>query len=133
MNISPWEIYWVLQLDSISAALLFLSVSGIVISIALTIWNGLSRYDANEYPTLCNREEREAAWAVRGAIRRVILAVSLPLFAINAFIPSSKTMAAMIIVPAIANNDTIQREAGDLYALAKAALRDAVKPDSKKK
>lgn len=131
MNISAWEIYWVLQLDSISAALSFLSAGGIMIAVALTIWNGLSRLDTSEFPLLCNEDERKAAWASRAAIRRTLLAISLPLFAINAFVPSSKTMAAVIVVPAIANNDAIKREAGELYQLAKEALREVVKPDAK--
>lgn len=36
-----------------------------------------------------------------------------------------KTAAAMLVLPAIVNNPTAQREAGEVYQLAKKALRNA--------
>lgn len=107
--ISPWDIYWVMQLDSIGAASVLLSI----FAVPSAIFTALAA------------KEGELPWSVP-----VILApfAALLLFA-AIFLPSSKTAAAMLVIPAIANNETIQREAGDLYQLAKDGLRELVKPD----
>jgi len=49
------------------------------------------------------------------------------------FLPSSKTAAAMIVIPAIANNERFQAEASDLYDLAKKGLEKVVAGDPPKK
>jgi hypothetical protein len=128
--ITAWDIYWVMQLDSIGAALSFLSAGGLMLAVALTVWNGISRFDTNEFPSLCDVDARKAAWAVRANLRKTVLLVAVPLFVVNAFIPSTKTAATMIVLPAVANNETVQREAGELYGIAKDALRELAKPDA---
>lgn len=74
--------------------------------------------------------KREAA---RGAayhrLAPRIAVVAGVLLTVNAFLPSTKTAAAMIVIPAVANNEAIQREAGELYGIAKDALRELAKPD----
>lgn len=129
--ITAWQVYWVMQLDSIGAALSFLSAGGLMLAAALTIWNGISRLDTNQFPSLCDVDARKAAWAVRANLRKTVLLVAVPLFVVNAFIPSTKTAAAMIVLPAlsdIASSETVQHEAGELYGIAKDALRELAKP-----
>ena len=46
-------------------------------------------------------------------------------------IPSSKTVAAMYVIPALANNEALKIESKELYELAKGALKDMVKEDAK--
>ena len=131
--VSAWDVYWVMQLDSISCGLSILSIGGLLVAAALTIANAASRYDTDMFPSLCDREERKASWAVRAKARKRVLAVALTLFVINSFVPSTKTAAAMVVLPAIANNQTLQREAGELYGIAKQALKEAVSDASGEK
>lgn len=74
----------------------------------------------------------------RQEFRRLILKKAKPVAALTVLLatvatllPSSKTAAAMVIVPAIANNETIRKESGELYDLAKQALRDSVTDKAK--
>jgi len=43
--------------------------------------------------------------------------------------PSSKTMAMMKVIPAIANNEDVQGECKELYGLAKQGLKELVTDD----
>lgn len=111
--ISPWEIYWVMQLDTIGVASVFLTIlclpSAVVTAIAAS--------------------EGDLPWYVP-----ITLAHFAAFFLVCAvFLPSSKTAAAMLVIPAIANNEAIQKEAGDLYRIAKDGLRELVKPDHAEK
>lgn len=110
--ISPWEIYWVLQLDTIGTAASIASFIGLV---ALPFVWGFAVIEIRE------------RWAhiVAGAVSL------LWLVAIGAavFLPSTKTAAAMLVIPAIANNERVQKEAGELYGLAKDALKRAGAPE----
>jgi len=127
--ITPFEVYLVMQLDSVSCALGVLGVGGLVFAAILTLFNGLSQHNANSFPSLCNMDERKAAWAQRAATRKKVLLFAIPVFLINSLIPSSKTAAAMIILPALTSKEVTEplaAEGKELYALAKQALRDAV-------
>lgn len=130
--ISPWQIYWVMQLDSISSGLTFITCLGLAVAGGSILWNTLSKNDASEFPSLCNVEERKIQWQSRDKWRNRILAFILPLFFINMLIPSSKTAAAMIVIPAIANNERFQSEASELYDLAKIGLKRLVAEEPKK-
>lgn len=106
--ISPWTIYWVMQLDSIGVAVGHMSFVGAFILLLAWVYlvaeaDSLAGYIAASAATL--------VWLV-------VLAAAI-------FLPSTKTAAAMFVIPAVANNQTIQREAGELYDLAKQALRSA--------
>ena len=61
-------------------------------------------------------------WAKRAAYASVIGAV------LSSFIPTTKVAASMVIIPAVANNPNVQREAGDLYQIAKEGLRNLAEP-----
>lgn len=127
--ITAWDVYWVMQLDSIRGSLWFLGYAGIATVVGLTLWNGISRFDTAEFPSLCNAEERKAAWKVRGDIRQKALLACIPAVLLASFLPSSKTAAAMIILPALTSEEVtkpLAKEAGDLYRLAKRALEEAV-------
>lgn len=131
--ISPWAIYWVLQLDSISGATGVLCLAVAVASVISLVAGALSHtadpeewYSENYKVAAANTKARAPIfirWGKRLAIAGAIL------FTAHAFIPSTKAMAAIIVIPAIANSDRLQREAGDLYDLAKQALRQAVADD----
>lgn len=114
-TISAWDIYWVMQLDTIGVAAGLISFLGLIF---LPFAIGFSFFEVKR------------AWAYfscagLGLFWMVAVAAAI-------FLPSSKTAAAMLVIPAIANNETIEREAGDLYQIAKDGLRELVKPDAPK-
>lgn len=113
-TISPWTIYWVLQLDNIGNA------SEMVAFLGLFALPFLWGFVLSELKSL-------AAFVFAVGVTVVWLAVATAAI----FLPSTKTAAAMFVIPAIANNETIQREAGDLYGLAKQALVRAGAPEPK--
>jgi hypothetical protein len=121
--ITPWEIYWVLQLDSIGAAITIAATLGVVIS-AIVIGISATITDRGCYPD----KDQDAQWGHVIRTWLTILLVSGVLFVVDAFIPSTRTMAAVIVAPKIINSPTVQHEAGDLYKLAKQALENAVAP-----
>lgn len=114
--ISPWEIYLVMQLDTIGGAAVLVSTFGVVG--LLFMWTWIAEYSDG------------IAARVVGAAFTAAWALSV---AVAVFIPSSKTAAAMIVIPAIANNEKFQDEAGDLYRLAKQGLEKLVASEPEKK
>lgn len=124
--LTAWDVYWVMQLDSISSGIGTIAGVGILLAAVLSVWNGVSNFDTAQFPSLCDKDARRAACGARAKTRNRIAATALPLYLLAAFIPSTKTAAAMVVVPAIVNNQTLQNEAGELYDLAKRALSEAV-------
>jgi len=119
--ISAWDIYWVMQLDSINDTLglfaFFAIVGGLLASVARVV----AKADADTDPSAAAfvRATRVAPW---------VLSAGLLAWAISTALPSTKTAAAMVVIPAVANNQAIQHEAADLYGIAKDALRELAKP-----
>lgn len=113
---NAWTIYWVMQLDSINSGVALLTFFGCL---------------ACPFLWLYVLEETEGLGArVLATFASFFAAV---LVALAILLPSSKTAAAMVILPAIANNEQVQKEAGDLYALAKQAQTNLAKPEGKPK
>ncbi|NGM56522.1 hypothetical protein G5C63_19645 [Stenotrophomonas pavanii] len=114
--ISAWEIYWVMQLDTIRFASGLASIAGLA-ALVFLVPVAVDAYDDGK------------------AMKRVLLVSPMLLIPIAAatFLPSSKTAAAMIVIPAIANNERFQAEAGDLYQLAKQGLQKLVADEQDKK
>jgi hypothetical protein len=114
--ISPWEIYWVMQLDTINNLAGFASFIGLF---GMPFMWGFILSETDSVAVRVAGSGVTAAW---------VLALALV-----AFLPSSKTAAAMIVIPAIANNERFQSEASDLYQLAKQGLQKLVADDQEKK
>ena len=103
--VSSFKVYLVMQLDDIRIGL---AIFGVVFSIGGAIaYNGQVGFFA---PALA--------------------ALGVLLWGISTFLPSSKTAAAMIVIPAITQDEvveTVSGEAKELYALTKDALRELAK------
>ena len=52
-----------------------------------------------------------------------IVALSL---SVNALVPSSKTVAMMVVIPAIAQSKVVQKDLPDIYDIAVTALKGAL-------
>jgi hypothetical protein len=136
--VSAWDVYWVMQLDSISAGagfLAFLSGAGMAI---LWAWGGFLKSDACDYG--------EESWRYKKGVQLgkalhkwalALTAVHALAFATAVLLPSSKTAAAMLVVPALTSDQVIEpatAEARELYGLAKQALTNLAekKPEAEK-
>ena len=123
---NAWTIYWILQLDSIGEGLAILILIGACLVGITAIFGTMQR-------SRCYRED-DPDIASGKALQALAAKWAKPLaalFVLMLFIPSTKTVAAMVVLPAIANNETIRKESGELYDLAKQALRDAVTDKAK--
>lgn len=125
--ITAWDIYWVMQLDSISCTITFFTIAA---TIAAACFYGIGALvtDRGCYPSTKQDESWERT---KNRARWMVVAAFAFGFA-GAFIPSTKTAAMMLVIPAVANNEAIQKEAGDLYGIAKDALRELAKPKPEK-
>lgn len=110
--ISAWNIYWVMQLDCISSTVQWFAWMSIIAAAGL----GIAHFMA----------DGDYEWLGKRAKQALVFSAAMAF--ISAFIPSTKTAAAMVILPAVANNQAIQHEAADLYGIAKDALRELAKP-----
>jgi len=113
--ITAWNIYWVMQLDSINRSIIVLMVVAGAASLISAMIGSIE-----DVPAAVSFSKKAAA-AFVGCIL------------LGALTPSTKTAAAMIVLPAVANNQAIQREASDLYGIAKDALREIAKPKEDRK
>lgn len=121
---NAWQIYWILQLDSIGHLLDFAAIVLIITVAMFAVVGGIMK---------CDERSKETSNYIGGMTLHRQLRWAVPLLIVfglaNTFVPSTKTMAAMIVLPAIVNNTKLQHEAGELYNLAKQALVHAVHKD----
>ena len=119
--ITSWSIYWLTRLDAASDLFTFLCLVFGLSSIALGIGC-----------VVCAVErEEESLKKVQPYFKRALIGVFLTVSAAT-FFPSTKEMAAIIVLPAIANNTDVQEIGAGITDLAKEWLRD-LKEDGKEK
>lgn len=116
-------LYWIFRLDSLRSGFWAITLLGTIFVICATFlrsefaeWNSKS---LEEYHALCKKI----------IFNRNIVAVITVISALALiFLPSTKEMAAIKIIPAICNNKFIQenftKECKDLYILTKLALKE---------
>lgn len=123
--ITPFEVYLVMQLNAFSGFFHF--VGALVLALIAVIAFNASM-NRGEYARQYDKEAfAEAGLKLKKMPKYAI--IPLVFFFIGTAIPSSKTAAAMIILPALTSKEVIDplaKEGKELYALAKQALRDAV-------
>ena len=130
MTISPFEIYLITLVDkicNISEVGIFL---GFIASGAFLIFWMIGK--AESYKTEEDEKTiRRLARCLKYAVTCLICCVLL-----NTFVPNSKTIAAMYLIPAIVNNEHIQNSTSNalkmLEGLTKEWLEDFIKKESKK-
>lgn len=131
MALTPFQVYLVMQLDSISTLAFILGVLSAIVFTIFFICYVLDNAASKYHPELSDSKAEAARAEMSLGIAKkagVLAALSLTL---GTFLPSTKTAAAMIVLPAIVNSQTVQTEAGELYGLAKEGLRNLVKSNTK--
>lgn len=109
MTISPFEVYLVLQMDDINVGLGIALLTSIVCAVVYTIFI-VHEYDGD-----------------MKVYKLPFIAPAL-LLAMFSLTPSTKTLAAMFIVPPLVNEGlpVVTEEARELYGLARRALEEAI-------
>lgn len=113
--ISAWDVYWVMQLDSIKEFLIILSVIAIMATCVGTVIGSVLRSEGDTDGVLIHRY-----------VFKVVAPLALIFGVLQSLTPSSKTAAAMLILPALTSDTVVEAvapEARELYDLAKDALR----------
>ena len=115
MNITPWMMYWLTRLDEICCVCLITAIcSGIVALLALMNACGFPDHDLGWYP------EKSVFFYRMGVVFSVAMIVGV-------LTPSTKEMAAILIIPKIVNNDKVAQLPSKIVDLATDWL-DALKP-----
>ncbi len=113
MNISPWELYFLLKLDAIRTSMGWFSflffVVAVVTFIVIWIWRC-----SNDYKMGNGDHKKSLRKWIRRATVAVLLGVGLS-FA-QTIIPSTKEMLTISVVPKVVNSEFVQK---DLPAEAK--------------
>lgn len=120
---SAWTVYWLFKLDDVQCVAL---IASIILGIALIV---VSCGYVMEWE---DRDDRKR----NIKIVRPVFYSFLTFLTICTFIPNTKTMAAIIVLPKIAsaqNLDMVSKDAGDIYKLAMVRLKDALGETEKSK
>jgi len=114
MQLNPLVIYLWGIADSISTACFTLSIlSGLAFAFMVAVSILLHLNNDDEAPKM----RLYTQYAAKVFIALTIGAV---------FTPSSKTIAIMVVAPAIVNSEPIQKDIPELYQLAKEAMKEAL-------
>ena len=136
--ITPSTIYWLTRLDSIHHSLdciigllIFVSILATAISVVLFLMSHFTGnkafdvFDGKSDEELNDIHKAMRKWS-RNAIKGVIieLASTFLLQLSLAFLPTAKEMAAIIVVPRIANSESIQQLGDGIVNLAQEWMKE---------
>ena len=114
MTITPATMYWFTRLDAIDCALgVLLIISAIWFIITLIVFGVNEPYDDDRKPYM--RSFRWSAWVF---ITTLITSV---------FVPTTKEMAMIYVVPQITESQVVKQDIPELYDLGVNALKDWLK------
>lgn len=117
MKLEPWMVYLWGTIDAINGLLLAI---GIVLLVA-AFFLALAGFDTDIM--LSDEDEREGA---KKWMRRCMI-LSIPAWLAFTLMPNSKTLAIMVVAPAIVNSKPIQQDIPEIYAVAIDALKTKLK------
>lgn len=113
--ITPTQIYWLTRLDSIKGfGSLFVAFSIMLFFCLVFLTVGKTTEEINEGKSVL---ASKLGFFVR-LVTVIFLASLLPFIGITCFVPTTREMAAIIIVPKIANSEKVQQAGNQLYTLA---------------
>ncbi len=145
--ITTTEMYWLTRLDSIKGLLgcdlgpcfilfTFLMAAATVLAFCLGTFTGNGMYDvfeskSDEELEALHTRLRRVSWRC-AALGCVTLAMAVACSVLETFVPTTREMAAIVMVPAIVNNEKVQTVGNKLYDLA-AEWLDELKPKKEAK
>lgn len=99
--------------DNIGSAFTIIAIVGLVLAGVLLAISGIAKAESAEDETVA---------ALIAGFNKALTAGLIALV-LAALMPSSKTIAAMVVIPEIANSDVIKRDLPDIYAAAIGKLK----------
>lgn len=117
--LSPWTVYWVLQLDLIRGTQEFLFIVLLFYTAGVCFTAVLAS---------CDNEPGKAKNLFRHA--RNIIPVAVVWCVFMTLTPNTKTMCAVLTIPAVANNEMLQRDATKIYELGMERLKEVLEIES---
>ena len=127
MEMSPWLIYWLMQLDSVCKFVDAVAVFGSVILIALIIIRTMCKIHGE-----WDRDAKAFYDATTSLCK--FGSVIIPIFVlINIFIPNTKTVAAMVLIPPIVNNEQVQQIPDDILTFVRSVIKEYTFDNKEKK
>lgn len=129
MEITGSTIYWITRMDGIHDFLIVLCIiTGILaVLILITLFSTFMVYEGKE----------EFQPAMKFELRAFLIGIVLfvVFFLASVFIPTTKEMALIKVLPAISNSrfvsEELPKEAGEIYMLAKEALKEKLVGEKK--
>lgn len=129
MEITESTVYWITRMDGIHDFLIGLCIiTSILVVLSLIIL--FSTFMASE-------GEEEFHPAMKFELRACFISIALLVvfFLASVFIPTTKEMALIKVLPAISNSrfvsEELPKEAGEIYMLAKEALKEKLVGEKK--
>jgi hypothetical protein len=117
--ISPWTVYWVMQADSLRGCV----VAAGTLSATAACFAGLAFIMATA------TGDRDTIPVTARFLRGFSIA-TLVTFTFLPFAPTTKTLCAVLTIPAIANNETLQVDATEIYRLGMERLKEGLEFDN---
>lgn len=117
--ISPWTIYWVMQMDSIGE---FVKSAAAVMAIPTVVFIVIKIINTVEPHS--SREAEIHTLSTRGIL--LCFPFWIPLVISSCLLPSTKSMCAILTIPMVANNETLQADASEIYTLGMERLKDVL-------
>jgi hypothetical protein len=117
MTLTPFTVYLIMQADAVCCVLgITAAIAGMALAfITFSIFDDSSAESAFE----TFKEMKMKRWWLLWLLALLPVAIA---------IPNTKTLAAMYVVPAIANSEPIQKDFPQLYDLAINKLKEQLKP-----
>ena len=110
--ITPWMIYWITRLKA------FLALSGSVLFVIACTLVIVGLYWMSQYPL-----SDDESTAMRKVLKTCLVASVVPLIVVT-LVPSQKEMAAILVIPRVANSETVQELGDGLVTLAREWMQD---------
>lgn len=129
MEISPLLIYFVGQLDAFNGVCGLTSFLG---GIALIIMNIIKAVSFCDSSTTYELKTYNKVKLVTDKTNKVLGPIVFAAFLGAAFLPSRSTVAAMIVVPAIVNNENIQNISKNTLQWAEEYIKDQLQTKKEK-
>jgi hypothetical protein len=99
--------------DNIGSAFTIIAIVGLVLAGVLLLISGVAKVES---------AEDETVTVLLAGFQKSLTAGLIALI-VAALMPSSKTIAAMVVIPELANSDVIKRDLPDIYAAAIGKLK----------
>ena len=125
IELTPTTIYAISTIDELKDFLGFITVFGIIFALVILLLRGLMSCD--EF----GDSQVDAFIRWYKSVFPKTVSIVLCAFLLNVFLPNQKTIAAMIVVPAIANNENIQHISKYTLQWAEEYIKDQLQTKKK--